>query len=316
MRKASGRPNDESLDSDGLGLGSDRTAGSDLARRPRQHPPRHRGSFVNRVAAPARGRGLGRWRSVCPGVANLDREVAQAIVDRIAETAAGLGVEVEDPGCDPNLIVVFGSDARALAQAMVEANPRVYRHGGNGIDQGSAALRRFLESERPVRWWLLNVPIDSDTGRRAVRVPGDASGAIVDDNLAEIIGCNPQDCVIGAAPIIRPTASRLNTQIVDHIYKAIVIVDIDAAAGLSAIQLGDYLSLVSLAQIDPEAEVGGFDTVLNLFEARNEIQGLTDWDQSYLEALYGSYSRRRSIGAQAGAVAAIMNRDTVGLDGE
>ena len=47
-------------------------------------------------------------------------------------------------------------------------------------------------------------------------------------------------------------ASRLNSQIIDQIYKSIVIVDIDAVSGLNAAQLGDYLAMVSLTQLDQE----------------------------------------------------------------
>lgn len=267
-------------------------------------------TFVNRVAAPARGRGLGKWRSVCPGIANLDRAVAQPIADRIAWRAAEIGIEVEDPGCEANIIIVFTTDAPALTNALVEADPRVFRHGGGGIDRGSAALREFRASEQPVRWWSLNVPIDSETGRRAVRVPGDRAGGPVPPRVAELLGCNPSDCVGAGVPMIQVTAaSRLNSQIVDQLYKSIVIVDIDAASGLSTAQLADYLAMVSLSQVDPEADTGAFDTVLNLFSNPSGVAGLTDWDMSYLSALYGSPSRRRSVGAQADAVAAIMVRD-------
>ena len=100
----------------------------------------------------------------------------------------------------------------------------------------------------------------------------------------------------------------LNSQIVDQIYKSIVIVDIDAVSGLNAAQLGDYLAMVTLAQVDPEADTGPFDTVLNLFDNPPAVPGMTEWDQSYLSALYSSPSRRRSAGAQGEAVAAIMNR--------
>ena len=268
-------------------------------------------TFVNRVAAPARGRGLGRWRKVCPGVANLDRAVAQPIVDQIAIRAIELGIEVEGEGCEANIIVVFTTDAGALTRSLVEREPRVFRHGGNGIDRGTAALRAFQNSEAPVRWWLLNVPIDSETGRRAVRVPGDRAGGPVSPRFAEALGCNVNDCAFAGAPIIQSAggASRLNSQVVDQIYKAIVIVDIDAVAGLNAVQLGDYLAMVSLSQVDPEGETDGFDTVLNLFDDPVGVTGLSAWDQAYLQALYGSHSRRRSAGAQADAVAAIMNRD-------
>jgi hypothetical protein len=267
-------------------------------------------NFVDRVAAPARGRGLGRWRKVCPGVANLDRAVAQPIADRIALRAAELGIEVEDLGCEANIIVVFTADAPALTQALVEAEPRVFRHGGGGIDRGTAALRDFQASQEPVRWWSLSVPIDERTGRRAVRVAGDRAGGPVSPRLAAILGCNPSDCVGAGVPIISSNiASRLNSQIVDQLYKSIVIVDIDAVSGLNAAQLGDYIAMISLAQVDPEADTAAFDTVLNLFDNPQGVGGLTAWDQSYLEALYGSPSRRRTANDQAHAVAAIMNRN-------
>ncbi len=265
--------------------------------------------FVGRVAAPARGRGLGRWRKVCPGVVNLERTIAQPIVDRIAATADELGIEVEGPGCEANIIVVFTADASAVTQALVAADPRVFRGQGGGIDRGGAALRAFLGSERPVRWWSLSVPIDSQTGQRAVRVPGDRSGVNVDAQTAGILGCNRDDCAIGAAPLIRSTtASRISSQIVDQLYKSIIIVDIDAVSGLNTTQLGDYLALVALSQVDPEADTAAFDTVLNLFENPRGVSGLTAWDRSYLSALYSSPSRRRTVGGQANAVASIMNR--------
>jgi hypothetical protein len=132
--------------------------------------------FVGEVAAPARGRGLGRWRKICPGIANLDRAVAQPIVDQLAAREGELGIEVEGPGCEANIIVVFTADAGDLTRALVEAEPRVFRGQGGGIDRGGAALRAFQAGERPVRWWSLSVPIDSETGQRAVRVPGDRAG--------------------------------------------------------------------------------------------------------------------------------------------
>lgn len=267
-------------------------------------------TFVNRVSAPARGRGLGRWLRICPGIANLDRSVAQPIVDRLAARAGELGIEVEGPGCEANIIVVFTAEAGSLTRSLVEAEPRVFRAQGGGIDRGGAALRAFVNSDRAVRWWSLSVPIDGETGQRAVRVPGDRTGGPVGSRLASALGCDPSDCVGAGAPFIQSAggASRLNTQIVDQLYKSIVIVDIDAVSGLNAGQLGDYLAMVTLSQIDGEADTRAFDTVLNLFEDRQGVQGMTDWDVAYLSALYSSSSRRRGAGAQADAVAAIMNR--------
>lgn len=265
--------------------------------------------FVGRVAAPARRRGLGRWTSVCPAVVNLEPTAARDIADRIAGVAHELGVDVGGPGCTANIVIVFTDEASAVTQRLVEAEPRVYHVGVGALNRGGAALRDYQMSDRPIRWWLMSVPIDSETGQRAIRIPGDRTGVVVGAKMAAALGCAPDDCVIGAAPIIMvQSASRLSGQIVDQIYKAIVIVDIEQVSGLSTAQLGDYLTLVTLAQIDPDADTGSFDTVLNLFNAPTNVVGLTAWDEAYLRALYSSPSRRQAPSAQASAVAGIMNR--------
>ncbi|MGO4408817.1 hypothetical protein [Brevundimonas sp. M-11_2] len=266
--------------------------------------------FVGRVAAPSSGRGLARWRGeVCPGVANLDREAAQAIIDRITTAATNLDLRTGQPGCKPNLVVVFTEDGGGVARALNDANPRLFRQNVTGLDRGAAAFRDFLNADRPVRWWSLSLPVDSETGLRAVRIPGDLSGGRVDSDIAAMLYCNPDDCAIGAAPVIRRKgAGRLNTQIVDDLFKTIVIVDLNLIGEVNTVQLGDYIAFIGLAQLDAQAETQGFDTVLNLFSGGGQ-QGLTEWDRSYLSAIYAARPSRISPRAQASAVAAIMTGD-------
>ena len=252
------------------------------------------------------------WPSGATGCApaspTCPRDAAQAIVDRITDVAADLGVETGEPGCDPNLVVIFTDDGRGLAQAMVEQDEDVFHRNVSGLDRGTAALRDFRTADRPVRWWSLSVPVDSETGQRAVRVPGDFVGGSENRGVAEQLGCSPGDCSLDFAPIIEVrSASRLRTQIIDNMYKTIIIVDVDQIGERTTAELGDYLAFVGLAQVDPGADTAGFDTVLNLFDGPS--QGLTDWDRSYLQALYAPNYQRVTPGAQATAVADIMTRD-------
>ncbi len=266
--------------------------------------------FVGRVAAPSPGRPLAQWRGrICPGVVNLEREAAQAIIDRVSQTAAELGLRTGNPGCESNLVVVFAEDGRATAQGLNQANPKLFRQNVTGWDRGRAAFHAFLSDERPVRWWSLSIPTDPDTGQRGVRAPGDRSGVQIDPQLASIIGCKPHDCVTGAAPIIqrREGAARLNTALVETLFKVIVIIDMDQIGSVNTTQLADYVSMISLAQIDAGADTMGFDTVLNLFSGGSPA-GLTEWDRSYLSALYGPRAQRASVSAQTEAVAAVMAR--------
>lgn len=253
-------------------------------------------NFVNEVAAPNRGRGLARWdNNICVGVANLKNEPAQYIVDRVSTIAEDIGLTPGQPGCTPNVIVIASANPSALAQELVEERRRAFRMGGSGMDQGGAALRAFETSQAPVRWWQVSMPTNSETGERAVRLPGDCQGACT----------SPLD----SAPIINVfAASRLSTQIVDTIFRTIVILDVDQVDDVSLVQLADYVAMVTLAQIDPEAETAQYASILNVFEEPDAAASLTDWDQAYLKGLYDAERTRANERASRTEIVASIHR--------
>ncbi|NBB52985.1 hypothetical protein GVN24_32410 [Rhizobium sp. CRIBSB] len=250
--------------------------------------------FVSAIAAPPRARGLALWRGpVCVGVANLNIELSQYLVDRVSTVAADLNLETGEPGCAPNIVIAFAADAAAMADAVVTREPRNFRLSVANMHGDAVDLRSFRSGDHPVRWWTVSVPVNSETGDRAIRLPGDVSPS-----------GEP------TAPTISVfAASRINTQIRDDLARIIVIVDADDAARVSLPQLADYLAMVTMAQIDNDADTDGFDTVLNVFDNPASADGLTEWDWSYLRALYASRSERTTSGAQAGQLARIIERD-------
>lgn len=258
-------------------------------------------SYVAEVARPARGRGTARWDDgICVGAVNFSRDVARHLVDRVSDVARELGIRALEPGCDPNILIFGTDDGAALATALVEARPGNFRPRATGMTAGSAALRAFQEGDRAVRWWHVSTPIDSATGRRAVRVAGDIF--LQGDSTDSPLSYAPQISVVGGA-------SRLNTQIEDRIDRAYVIVDVDLLGEAGLGQLADYVALVSLAQIDPDAELGRFETILNLFEPNGvEVAGLSPWDRAYLEGLYAVRFGYVSPGAQRDALSRSLLR--------
>jgi hypothetical protein len=141
-----------------------------------------------------------------------------------------------------------------------------------------------VNSEAPVRWWQVSMPANSETGQRATRIPGECRDPCQ----------SPEDY----APIISVfAASRLSTQIVDYIFRTVVILDIDQIRGISAQQLADYVAMVTLAQIDPEADTSRYASILNLFDAPESAAGLTEWDQAYLHGLYDAERTRKNLHA-------------------
>ena len=191
----------------------------------------HIGDFIDEIAAPARTRGFARWqRGVCIAVYNLDNTVAQYIVDRISSLARDVGLEAGEPGCAPQVNIVFVTDASETAALMVEASPRAFRPiGGNaGMDLGLEALDEFTQSDRAVRWWHVSLPTDARTGVPVVRIPGDPPPTV-----------------------LKSGASRLYDGIRDDMQNAIIIVDSTKLTATSWRQIADYLAVVSLAQVDP-----------------------------------------------------------------
>lgn len=251
--------------------------------------------YVREVAAPPRGRGPARWREgVCVGAANFDPEVAQYLVDRVSDVARDLGLSAGQPGCEPSILIVGTTGGADFAREFVAMRPRLFRVGGSGMDRGSAALEVFMSSDRPVRWWHVSMPTDSETGQRTVRLPGE---------MRPMPNLDPRQDVLGYAPITRvPVASRIQSSVEDRMMRSFVIIDVDKLGGVSLEQLGDYVAMVALVQVNPDAETGRYETILNLFEYPDSIAGLSGWDRAYMEGIYATRPGRISTSAQVQSI--------------
>jgi hypothetical protein len=227
----------------------------------------HAGKFVEEVAKPPAGRGYARWhKRVCIGVHNLRPDAAQYIVDRISQVAAELGLDPGEPGCNPNVVVIFTAAGKETATYIAEHYPALLRPSGEGGRQlGLAALQEFEASDRAVRWWHVSMPVDARHGTPAGRLPQDEQ----------------------RAPVVSVSGpSRIHSGIRDDMRLALIVVDGKKLTGATWQQLADYLAVVSLAQIEPATNPAAFDSILNLFNNPAAYSGLTDWDRSYLHALY------------------------------
>jgi hypothetical protein len=224
--------------------------------------------FIGNVAAPVEGRGYARWnRRVCIGVHNLTTtDAAHYIVDRISQEAADVGLQPGEPGCRPDVVIIFATDAKQLATYLVKTRTRLFLPGmgRSGMNLSRDALDAFAKSDKPVRWWDVSMPIDPHTNGRAIRLSEDDSA--------------PAIAVEGP--------SRIHSGTRDDLQQVIIIVDTTKLHGTTWQQLADYLAVVSLAQINPDADLTAFDSILNLFSNPNAYSGLTDWDRSYIRALY------------------------------
>jgi hypothetical protein len=249
------------------------------------------GEFIGEVTAPPAGRGFARWdRRVCIGIHNLEQTAAQYLVDRISKLALDVGLVPGEPGCGPNVIIIFTTDGRQLATQLVESERKFLRPTGEGgVHRGLAGLDRFVESDKAVRWWQVSMPVSAQSGIAALELPN---------------GLGPP--VIGVAG-----PSRIHSGIVDSLQRVIVVVDSSKLTGTTWQQLGDYLAVVSLTQVDLDANPASFDSILNLFTNPKAYSGLTDWDRTYVQALY-RFDQERAPRLQRGQLAGEMLRLELG----
>jgi hypothetical protein len=228
------------------------------AKRRRERIDRQVSEFVYTIAGSGKVESLARWKvPVCAVVVGLTAAEADFVEKRIAEIAADAEVPLGRPGCGPNFVVVVTPEPEKFLKAWWSEDHQLFNR-----DRGARGIDRFIETDQPVRAW-----------HNACNAPPGVSG----DSFSAGIHC-------GTGTI----GSRLTWGVVRAIYTAIVAVDLTRIEGLTFGQVADYVAMVGLAQIRSGPDLGEVPSILRLFATDNtgRPKGLTEWDQSFLEAVY------------------------------
>ncbi|WP_087138891.1 hypothetical protein [Brevundimonas diminuta] len=257
-------------------------------------------SYVEQVSEPPRGARLARWNEpICISVSNMQSHFAQFVIDRIAINALDAGADVAGPGCRPNVIVLATIDGSALAQRLVSEFGLGFRPAIQHTNRSRAALREFQNSREPVRWWNVSMPVEASSGEIAARLHGDF--------------LDPDGSGKPRMVVVRD-GSRIRSNIRHDMAWTIVIIDMSRTDGVTLGVLADYVSMVSLAQIDPAADLTGQQTIMNLFRTGGTMRGLTSWDKDYLVALYSASPNRFDNRSQEAAVTRALVRQRLAED--
>ncbi len=217
--------------------------------------------FVARVGAAPQGANLARWdRKVCVGAANLTPAYAQKLIDQVSTVAFVVGLEIGEPGCRPNILILADSDGDALARRLVADSPQGFRPDRASSNLGSEALKRFQNSNAPVRWWHVSQTVEVDTGEPAT----------------------------GGATVNVRGASRIRSNVRQDMTNVIIVLDTSEIGTVSFASLADYVSMVGLAQVDDRADTREFPSILNLFTNADRTARMTQWDVDYLISLYST----------------------------
>ena len=222
--------------------------------------------FVNQIARRENGDSLVRWDTpVCPTAIGLPREEVAFILGRISEIARAAGVPKGGETCPPNLFVVVTADPKGLLEGWNDRNDTrlgvfngaTWRYDLNGAPQ--SVVEPFINTPRAARVWYYTGASDTWHALTAAAGP-------------------------------KAENSRIFLHTLYAFIRVFVIADQTRMKGLTIGQFADYVSMVGLAQIKPDAHLGDTPTILRLFDGapQHAPAGMTDWDRSFLKSLYAT----------------------------
>lgn len=249
--------------------------------------------FVDQVAVLENSEGVALWkRPVCPLVTGFPLQEGGAILKRLAEAARAAHVPLGADECyPPNLFIVETADPKGLLQGWSDRGSTrrsVFNGATDDLFAGASqsVIKEFIDTPRAVRVWYY-------THRE------DASGLAI----------SPETSLRDPPQLYEYEASRIESHnVVYDFFRVFVIVDEKRLQGVTPAQLADYVSMVALAKLKPDAHLADAPTVLRLFEGppRNAPSGMTAWDRALLASLYAADQGSR---LQRSQIARVMVRD-------
>ena len=250
-------------------------------------------TFVHKVTR-LEGEFVGRWGGlVCPRVVGVSDEQAQFVQHRIIEVQnkARKKNAAPDAKCEPNLFVIITDDADQVIADWKERDPGMFRwKTREGVSRSAGT--------GPVKTWH-NAILTASDGRavnEASMLSGRGNPASGQVTTGSRLNISAPSC---------PATGRVEAGCWEHINAVVVLVDARQTGKVTLAQLTDYISVVSLSQIDLTADLGGIDSILRLYaQPRPDVlpTGITEWDYAFLNGLYrASYSpknQQRDIAAR------------------
>jgi hypothetical protein len=233
------------------------------AQRQRQVIEQQISTYVSSITMPNREEALLRWhRAICPAVIGLADAQDDFVLARLSKAITEAGAPLAPENCAPNFLVLAGQQPEEILQKWWKHNPRLFNS-----DHGIGGIEHFLSGTIPIRAWY-NAELGCTGG--AYRVRGGGS-------------YHPNHCGGGLG-------SRLQWDVVRAILSVIVVVDLQKVPDLTVGQVTDYATLIGLAQIRENSDPGPAPTILHLFSNAGEArpEGLSAWDESFLQALYST----------------------------
>src|SRR5438045_3276939 len=226
---------------------------------------------------------------ICPASFGLPESYNRIIEQRLREDAARVGLRAAGERCEPNVVVIVADSPAPFIAELQRKRPDMF------VGLESSLVQNILKTKEPVRTWQAIEPRGED-GRpleRVMFINGMAAGPNAWFNPWTV-------------------ASRLQANIRPRLVSSFVVIDADAADGLTLTQIADYAAMRTLARtrFTPALSRRSILGIIDGAEQDRTIAQLTTWDLAYLRALYRT-SNGVSSHMQQVDITTVMNRELV-----
>lgn len=223
---------------------------------------------------------LARWyQPVCPTVSGLSKGFDDFIRARILAVAASVGAPHGKLGhCEPNVQIVFSTDAQALVRQIAAKDSSLL-----GFHY-PAEEKRASTFTGPIQGWYVTA------------TQGDSGGVVLDDPMPMKFG-DPRSLLDAANVPSARIDTRLATGLSSLLMHALLIANTKQVVGQPVGAVSDYLAVMVLSPEWLSKSCGALPSIADLMATgcanHERPQAITAADIAYLRALYRQDLRRQ-----------------------
>lgn len=228
---------------------------------------------------------IARWRDpICVQVIGLTPEVAAKVEKRIEDVGQAVGLRVMNPGCSPDLEIVFTDKPQVLMDGVARRREPLlgyfHRHDG-------AKLKAVT---RPIQaWYVTSTAGGAGNTAGTVFAYYESTGLVPKIPIQQYRDVTDDPSVQGPAGC--GDAPHFTVCLRSLIKNVLVVADANRLKGQDVGLLSDYIAMLALSQPRSLDGCNSLPSVIDLFApspcpGRDVPDGLTPADAAYLTSLY------------------------------
>jgi hypothetical protein len=249
--------------------------------------------FVKTRAVPTYVLGrMARWRlKICPLTIGLGDKYAKYVTQRVRDIATAVGVPVNpDPGCRPNVEVVFTTTPQGLMDNVRKSQPLFLGYHHNAMQ-----AEELAKVVHPIQAWYTTETLDIN-GTRQVDTGDCGVGGTTTLNTQTNAGTENGDAAtagvyqltLPCAVVVRSNGSRAADGMNSGFYNVLIVAEPAKLYDHEVGALADYVTMLALSEPASLGICQELPSISNMLAPNcpSVPSRITDGDLAYLRALY------------------------------